>query len=183
MSGRESHDARNRLVPDEPLPPYSYVTGKFPHPTRDAAGHSFGQPPDDPPPLDPAEWSRSRNYLLGCDLFNHGYYWEAHESWEAVWKACGRRGMAADFLKGLIKLAAAGVKAREGRSAGIVRHGARAAELFRSVRSQVSGTRYLGIDIGELIEFAGRLERETELPESGNAAVAVVFDFRIIPKP
>ena len=31
-----------RLVSDEPLPPYSYVTGRFPHPTRDPSGHSFG---------------------------------------------------------------------------------------------------------------------------------------------
>ena len=30
-----------RLVPDEQFPPYSYVTGRFPHPTSDPAGHSF----------------------------------------------------------------------------------------------------------------------------------------------
>jgi len=34
-----------RFVPDEPLPPYSYVTGRFPHPTRDPAGHSIGAVP------------------------------------------------------------------------------------------------------------------------------------------
>ena len=56
-------------------------------------------------------WSQSHDYLLGCDLFNHGYYWEAHETWEGLWNACGRSGTTADFLKGLIKLAAAGVKA------------------------------------------------------------------------
>jgi uncharacterized protein len=183
MSEHESHGARNRLVPDEPLPPYSYVTGRFPHPTRDPAGHSFGRPPDDSPPLDPADWKGSRHYLLGCDLFNHGYYWEAHETWEAVWKACGRRGTAADFLKGLIKLAAAGVKAREGRPTGMARHGARAARLFRGLRSQISGATYLGLDVGGLIEFAERLERGTEPVEPSNAAVEVVFDFQLRPEP
>jgi len=182
MNGRESNDEPTRLVPDEPLPPYSYVTGKFPHPTRDPAGHAFGQPPDDPPPVDPARWDQSRSFLLGCDLFNHGYYWEAHESWEAVWKACGRRGTTADFLKGLIKLAAAGVKAREGRPAGIVRHGARAAQLFRGVRDQIGGTKYLGLDVGELIDFAERLERRTEPIESSDAPVAVVFELRLKPE-
>jgi hypothetical protein len=182
MSERELHGTPNRLVPDEPLPPYSYVTGKFPHPTRDPAGHSFGQPPDDPPPLDPDEWSRSRHYLLGCDLFNHGYYWEAHEAWEAVWKACGRRGTAADFLKGLIKLAAAGVKAREGRPAGIARHGARAARLFRGLFSQNSGATYLGLDVGELLEFAEWLEHGMQPIESSDAAVKVVFDYQLRPE-
>jgi hypothetical protein len=39
----------------------------------------------------------------------------------------------ADLLKGLIKLAAAGVKAREGSSDGVRRHLLRAAELFEKV--------------------------------------------------
>src|SRR5512147_3198710 len=89
-----------RLAPEFALPPYSYVTGQFPHPTRDPAGHSFGHTPPEPAPLDPNNWQASRDYLFGCDLFNHGYYWEAHEVWEGLWKACGRSGTTADFLKG-----------------------------------------------------------------------------------
>ena len=42
---------------------------------------------------------------------------------------------------------------------------------------------YVGLDVGELIEFAERLERGTELPEPSDAAVAVVFDFRLLPEP
>lgn len=64
------------------------------------------------------------------DLFNHGYYWEAHEAWEAIWIVLGRRGAPADFIKGLIKLTAAGVKLRQRRPRGAVRHARRAAELF-----------------------------------------------------
>jgi hypothetical protein len=182
MGRHEPTGAKSRLVPDEPLPSYSYVTGRFPHPTRDPAGHSFGRPEGDVPPLDPARWSESRAYLLGCDLFNHGYYWEAHETWEAAWKACGRRGTTADFLKGLIKLAAAGVKAREGRAAGVARHAARAERLLRGVRDQIGGAVYLGLDVDALAEIAARLARRFELPEPSAAAVEVVFDFDLVPR-
>jgi uncharacterized protein len=182
MSDRPSQGRPPRLVPDERLPPYSYVTARFPHPTRDPAGHSFGHLAEDPPPLDPNRWQESRAYLWGCDLFNHGYYWEAHETWEAAWKACGRRGRTADFLKGLIKLAAAGVKAREGRPAGVARHGARAGQLFRAVAGELAAATYLGLDLNDLIAHADRLEQGIELAEPTAAPVAIVFDFQLCPR-
>ncbi len=64
-----------------------------------------------PEPPDPEEWRACRNYLYGIDLFNHGFYWEAHEAWEGLWVACGRRGPTATYLQAL-NLAAAGFKAR-----------------------------------------------------------------------
>jgi hypothetical protein len=182
MGNPERPNPKHRLVPEEPLPPYSYVTGRFPHPTRDPAGHSFGRPLDEPPPLDPARWGESRAYLLGCDLFNHGYYWEAHETWEGAWKACGRRGTTADFLKGLIKLAAAGVKAREGRAAGVSRHASRAGQLFRRVRAEIGGASYSGLNVERLIEIARRLEPGVKFYEPSDAAVEVVFDFQLVPR-
>ena len=171
-----------RLVPDEPLPPYSYVTGRFPHPTHDRAGHSFGRPDDTTPLVDAKRWHESRPYLLGCDLFNAGYYWEAHETWEAAWKACGCRGTAADFLKALIKLAAAGVKAREGRPTGVARHAARAVQLLSSVNEQIGGGAYLGLDVDELIVIARRLAAGVELPAPRDAPVQIMFDFRLLPQ-
>ena len=51
-------------MPDEPFPPYSYVTGRFPHPTRDPAGHSFGVVPLPSPAPDPKLWHiATRIYL------------------------------------------------------------------------------------------------------------------------
>jgi hypothetical protein len=170
-----------RLVPDEPLPPYSYVTGRFPHPTRDPAGHSFGRAAE-APPVDANRWHESRAYLFGCDLFNAGFYWEAHETWEAAWKACGCRGAVADLLKALIKLAAAGVKVREGRPAGVTRHAARAVQLLSAVREQITGARYLGLDIDDLITIAGRLAAGIALPAPSGAPVQIVFDFRLLPE-
>ena len=120
-----------RLVPDEPFPPYAFVPGRLPHPTSDPAGHSFGKEPAEPRKVDPERWHECRPYLYGIDLFNGGYYWESHVAWESLWMACGRKGVVADFLKGLIKLAAAGVKALEGKAEGVRSHAGRAAELWR----------------------------------------------------
>jgi len=112
-----------RYVPEEPLPPYTFVAGRFPHPTRDPTGHSYGRLLHQPECPDPNKWRDCRLYLWGIDLFNHGYYWEAHEVWESLWHACGRKGRTGEFLKALIRLAAGGVKAREGTLRGIQRHG------------------------------------------------------------
>ena len=124
-------------LPSRAFPAYSYVPGKFPHPLSDPVGHSFGHVGEKCEPLTPANAQRHVEYLWGIQLFNHGYYWEAHETWEQVWHACGRSGRAADYLKGLIKLAAAGVKSREGRQEGVIRHASRCAELLRGVKSSI----------------------------------------------
>lgn len=137
-----------------PLPPYSYVTGQHPHPLRDPAGHSFGHDPEPVVPLDESNWPTNQAWLYAIDLFNHGFYWEAHEAWEGLWHASGRRGSTADFLKGLIKLAAAGVKAKEGRPAGVRRHAARAAVLL----APKQGKCLYGVDVDALVTECQRLE-------------------------
>lgn len=177
-----------RLVPEEPFPPYAYVTGHFPHPIRDPAGHHFGVAAEPCPQPDPSHWRDSRPYLHGLDLFNHGYYWEAHEVWESIWHACGRVGQAASLMKGLIKLAAAGVKVREGRPDGVRRHARRAAELFREVAGQLlpGQTRYFGVSLADLIERAARIERDpvpTAQPESQPVEIVFPFVLRVDDEP
>ncbi len=111
------------------FPPYAFVPGMHPHPISDPSGHRCGDDADDVAPADVAAIRQSHRWAV--DLFNHGYYWESHEAWERLWILAGRRGPQADFLKGLIKLAAAAVKARQGQSQGVRRHAQRAAELFQ----------------------------------------------------
>jgi predicted metal-dependent hydrolase len=173
-----------RLAPDDPFPAYSYVPGRFPHPISDPQGHSFGLKPQRPDPPDPDQWRLCRAYLFGIDLFNHGYYWEAHEVWEGLWHACGRSGQTGRFLKGLIHLAAAGVKVRQGIPQGVKSHARRAAELFRQTANEAGteNARHLGLDLGELIRYAqqvavaaipdGAVERNTVMP---------IFDFVLSP--
>jgi len=151
-----------RYLHDEPLPPYAFVPGRFPHPFRDPAGHSYNSAQEHPATLDADRWQDSRMYLHGVDLFNHGFYWEAHEAWEGMWHACGRHGLMADFLKGLIQLAVAGVKHRQEMPEGVSAKARRAAELWReTVQSLGKGhEQLLGLRIGKLIEMAEKVCRD-----------------------
>jgi predicted metal-dependent hydrolase len=151
-----------RLVPDVPLPPYRFVPGRSPHPISDPKGHSYGIKPTPSEPLDPGRWNESWPYILGIDLFNHAYYWEAHEQWESLWHACGRTGATADFLKGLIKLAAAGVKNLEGKAEGVKSHARRAAELWNPAAEAlgVGQGLFLGLCASDVIQLAARISRD-----------------------
>jgi uncharacterized protein len=131
----------------------------WPHPQSDPAGHSYGHPDDPPDPLTELNGNSNAAWLWAIDLFNHGYYWEAHEVWESLWHVAGQRGGTADFLKGLIKLAAAGVKAREGNAEGVRRHAARARELFTPFR----GTVRFGLEVDELLAAAEEIGRDADL--------------------
>jgi hypothetical protein len=116
---------RRRLLPTREFPAYAYLPGRHPHPVRDPAGHSFQVPP-----VHVVATVGSEEYYWGADLFNHGYYWEAHEAWEGLWKVAGKGSEIRCLLKGLILLSAAGVKIREGKRTAAGRHAGRAAGLF-----------------------------------------------------
>lgn len=105
-------DPRPRYCPERQLPERPYVPGRGPHPST-----SLTTLPSEPDP--PSTWNgtehslRSQpNYRWGIDLYNHGYYWEAHESWEALWIQATRGADVHTFLQGLIQCAAAALKAR-----------------------------------------------------------------------
>lgn len=163
-----------RLCPNRPLPPYSYVPKRFPHPISHPDGHSYSEsghsadaPVTDatlsePPSL--IAWPPPDDFLFGIDLFNHAFYWEAHEIWEQLWIACGRTGRDADFLKALIKLAAAGVKLREGNAVGITRHANRAHQLLQLVQSQLPAdqTDLAGLNLASLIKAAATVASTAE---------------------
>lgn len=178
-----NHSIR-RLVPDEPFPAYAYVPGKFPHPTRSTMGHSAGQSHSAPAGLDPKHWQQCRTYLWGIDLFNHGYYWEAHEAWESLWHVAGRQGAVAEFLKGLIALAAAGVKAREGRVAGVKQHAHRARRILASLLAQTrieERNAIAGLNVSALIEEAQSIaDSPGPAVNTAHCPVAVVFQFRLL---
>jgi hypothetical protein len=174
-----------RYLPQRDLPPYSFVGGgPYPHPRRDSGGHSHGEPEPDPDPLDPGAWRDSEAYLRGIDLFNNGYYWEAHEQWEALWHASGRRGPVAEFAKGLIKLTAAGVKARQGRVRGVRRHASRAAGHFRRVMEETASPGIAGLDLYALVEFAEEVGQDAEAAvfRGKVAGTTVVFDQKLEPR-
>jgi len=156
------------------LPAYTYVPGgPWPHPNRSKEAG----PETVVPRLE--EVDGSPLFRRGVELFDAGYYWEAHEAWEVLWHAAGRRGPTADVLRGLIKLAAAGIKVRERREPGVRTHARRAAECFASARRQ-AGVHQLGLDLDLWIERALALA-ENPPPDPGppDAPVTRVFEFRI----
>lgn len=117
------------------LPPYAHIPGITPHPLSDPRGHSYGHVTN--PPID-----LEQTFTRAVQLFTHGFFWEAHEAWEQVWIELGRKGLVADYVKGLIKLAASGVKCLEGQPVGAQRHYARAQELLSLANE--AGTKQFG---------------------------------------
>lgn len=143
-----------RLLPSTDLPGYTYVPGSdTPHPIRDPRGHSYQRKAPPPKPLTATTWAENRHYLLALDYFNHGYYWEAHEEWERLWRASGPDSLIGKFLKGLVKLSAAGVKVRENSIHGVRRHAASAGEVFADVAAEVGTETYCGLPF-TVLQFA-----------------------------
>ena len=157
-------------------PPYAFVPGYWPHPTRDPEGHSYGAPEPKVQALDFDKWDACEDYLRGIDLFNAGYYWEAHEAWENVWNALGREGLEADLLKSLIKLAAVGIKIRQnyrqaGQSLAI-----QAAGHFRTIIAKRNEVLCAGLNLVELVAWCEQIETQIETMQ-GNPTkeVEIVF--------
>ena len=160
--------------PLSPLPAYAFVPGgPWPHPrTPDATPHAV-------PPVVDGGWDKSAAYLRGVQLFNGGYYWEAHEIWEALWHAHGRVGSTAELLKALIKLAAAGVKVRQCQRHGVVTHAQRAAACLRAA-CEAGGRYQLGLDLEEGIRHAEAIAvTPPDDPAAPGARVSRVFAFRL----
>ncbi len=141
----------------EPLPPYRYLPFRpgMPHPTRDPEGHSYGKEEEYLATFTGADWCTCQPYLYGVDLFNAGYWWEAHEAWEPVWLAAGRETEVGHFIQGLILLAAAQLKRFMAEERG-------AQLLTESALSHLSlvADVYLGIKVEPLCKTAERCLQE-----------------------
>lgn len=104
------------------LPRYRFVPGSDPHPTADPYGHSFNRSPPFPvEAMDGRRWRQSLGYLYGCDLYNRGYWWEAHEAWERIWHLAVRGSPERGVLQGLIQLANCQLKLHMGRTSAVFR--------------------------------------------------------------
>lgn len=166
---------QHRYAPAVPLPPSSYVPGhELPHPVNDPAGHLYAnRGADHEPPIadealatlpacSPARrlalaglLAASPRWPYAVDLFNAGCYWEAHEAWEGFWHALGRTTPEARCVQGLIHLAAACVKIREGKPRGVIRHTERARELLGDLGDT------LGLEPASLAAVLAELEQYT----------------------
>jgi hypothetical protein len=130
-----------------PLPPYRFVAGLNPHPRRDPKGHSYGSVEVAPPSLLPDRWRENAVYLQGIDLYNFAYWWECHEALEGLWHLTGHEGREAQFLQGIIQVAAANLKRHVGSRDGARRLGGEAVGRLASL-----GRRdFMGLTLGPFI--------------------------------
>lgn len=130
-----------------PLPPYRYVPGVRPHPTRDPAGHSYTPvlTLNRHAPWRPQDWRTLDDWLYGVDLFNRFYFWEAHEAWEGLWAAVRRDSPLALMLQGLIQIAAALLKTHMGSLGGARTLSSEGLEKL--CRAAATDPRLLGLDL------------------------------------
>jgi predicted metal-dependent hydrolase len=163
-----------RYLADVPLPAYSFVPGLWPHP-RKPGGHSHGIPDEQGAILQPDRPRDCRAFLRGLDLFNYGYYWEAHEAWEALWREAQAPAVKA-LLQGLIRLAAAGVKLRQGVIDSAHRHAQAAQALFAQAAQTTQHPRLCGLLLPSLHALSAQvavspLSRDAQT----SSAVHIVF--------
>ena len=137
-----------RWVPDRSLPPYRHRLGQTPHPRTHPQGHGYGAAEPVSGPLTHENWRQHEAWLFGVDLFNHRYWWEAHECWEAAWRV-SPDAVTGHFLKGLIQSAAALLKWEQGNDRGRFRLWRRAGEHLRCVDERMPV--FMGLDVASFV--------------------------------
>lgn len=158
----------------EPFPSYTHRPGITVHPNQ-PGGHSYGLSEPLASPLLAGEYPHHALYLFGLDLFNHGYFWESHVAFEAIWNAHHRVGDEANILKALIKLAAAGVKAHQNSNQASLGHIKRGLELIEAVDADILKNVF-GLDQQQLLKhLQSLLSGSPFLNQDG------VFEFELIP--
>lgn len=148
------------------LPPYRHRPGTTPHPVRDRTGHSYGRK-SEALSVDEASWRENTTYLLAIDLFNEGYYWEAHEELEAYWVGAGRNTRIGLFLQGIIQAAAALLKLEVGKPAAAASLAAAATAKLRANAEPV-----LGLDGPRLADAL-----EARVTDGSSDAVIITLDY------
>ncbi len=146
---------RPRYWLQAPLPGRPFLPSVTP---RILVPNAILKPPDLGPlvavPLTQENWRSHGPYLFGVDLFNEGFWWEAHESWELPWRLSGTT-LQGPFLRGLIQLAASLLKWRLGAVKGQRSLQSKGTINLDAV-TRASGTRfYMGLQPSGLAEAVG----------------------------
>jgi hypothetical protein len=132
-------------VPTGVFPPSAYVPGRNLRPPRAAVSPALTA-------VDERSWTVDTEYLWGVDLYNHGYFWEAHEAWEGLWRMPQRAARQRAFLQALIQLAAACLKRALGDAAACDRLATRGLARLESIATDDHG-RYMGLAV---VSFSAR---------------------------
>lgn len=138
---------------DISFPEYKFRPGENPHPTEDPEGHSFGRH-ESAVWYPPERWQDNAIYLFGVDLYNYGYWWEAHEAWESLWKQPQASPTTKKFLQGLIKISAAFLKWHTRQQRGLEQLYDQGVSHLKDVLQEKEI--YMGLDLAEHIAKVSR---------------------------
>jgi Uncharacterized conserved protein len=148
-----------------PLPGYRYVPTKNPHPVIDPKGHSYQKKEEKIEFLPPERWRQNEFYLYGVDLFNYGFWWEAHEAWETVWMTTPKTDLMGQYLQGLIQFSAGLLKLFSGSERGFQNLRRESMQRIRFCLNEMKEKKirlYMGLDLAEWVNkvevFCGSLE-------------------------
>ena len=111
-------------------------------------------------------------FQYGLVLHDDGFFWEAHEIWEAVWKAAPMNGRDRLALRALIQIANAGLKQRQARPRAAARLTEEAKALLGELMSRGG--------VAEPESVAGCLRADVlreELRDRGNGPVPLARFF------
>jgi uncharacterized protein len=162
------------FLPELPFPPYRFVPGHSPHPFAQKGGYAYGERPAAPPFVAREAWRSNAPYLRGCDFFNRGWWWEAHESWESFWHAAENHDAAQHaLLKALIQLAAAALNRERGHDNGAAELLVSALGGLQRATLEAGSAQLLGLDLDKLARDA---QHHLARP------VAAVNGFYIVPR-
>ncbi|TVQ54266.1 MAG: DUF309 domain-containing protein [Phycisphaerales bacterium] len=102
------------------------------------------------PLVTPDQWRDCPAYLYGCDLYNHGYWWESHELWELIWRAAAgdpEYETLRHFTQGLIQVAACAIKLEQRKARGLRKLLTSSENYLREVIERVGNAPYMGLRV------------------------------------
>jgi hypothetical protein len=113
-----------------------------------------------PPRVNEETWHDAPAYAYGLRLYAHGFFWEAHEVWEAVWLATAPNSQERYLLAGLIQLANACLKLEMAQPKAAFRLLQASQDHFGECRSKT----LLGLDPAALAHDVGAFARHVAAP-------------------
>jgi hypothetical protein len=141
----------SRHCPHLSLPAYRYIPGKGP---KDEKRKDI--PSIKIEVLPPERWRENEAYLYGIDLYHVGFFYEAHEVWEALWHKVGHRTPQGQFLKALIQLAAAQLKHQMGEERPALRLLGTLQKILIALSVTTKEDLWMGLNLKKLIDECGQ---------------------------
>ena len=163
-----------------PFPKYRYVPKTLPHPEIHPEGHSYGKksPPEEF--IVPENWPQNETYLYGVDLFNHGYWWEAHEAWEKVWMTTPKLDCYGQFLQGLIQWSAALLKLYSGNQKGFEKLLEEGKKRLEFCLKETPHKHFMGLRLAEWMEGMNNFAQTVRQDEGKNEDPLSYTNFPVI---